>query len=461
MTLATVRRSSQSIDIEKPGGYTRSEVLSWTLVLLVWLSNLLFAGFIFGWASMLLMLQEENQYAERCTPETINPSTGRCADQDAKLSLIYGVAQFLLSFCSLPTGIVLDKVGPMWMTLVAGIFAVAGYLLMAVSDSATFDAFVYGYGLLGMSGSATLLASYRAGFVLLRWQTAIIAGVCCLFDGSAVMPSVLYAIHKSGGFSRQSLLYFYAGVAFVVYFSLVALWCIIERQNKVLEGTIDSVSDNSDPEAALSPSYNALQEDKPLSESPLFTQLKSFEFRFLLTFTAVHNLQSSYYFGTVNQTLANYDDTSKVYTKAFGWILPAGFIFIPVIDWVVGRFGLPASMGLTTALCIGYHIVSLIPVLTLQVVSFVLFTAFRAMFYSNVAACGAATFGSVNMGKIIGAVNTAAAIIALLEIPLVEAAHGGLGPWRVIYSISLGLAILMLPLVELYRRRVKASEATN
>ncbi|OQR86700.1 hypothetical protein ACHHYP_10280 [Achlya hypogyna] len=454
----TAESGSQSIEVEKPIVPPRSEVLAWALVILVWASNLLFAGFIFGWASMLLMLQQENQYGERCTPETINESTGRCSEQDSKLSLIYGVAQFLLSFCSFFTGIALDKFGPLIMTCVAGVFAVVGYVLMAVSDSATFDAFVFGYGLLGMSGCVTLLASYRSGFVILRWQTAIIAGICCLFDGSAVMPSVLYAIHKSGGFSRQAILLVYAGLAFVVYGSLVVLWYIQERQGKVAEGTIDSVSDNSDPEAALSQSYSSLQEEKPLTEAPLWTQFKSFEFRFLLTFTAIHNLQSSFYFGTVNQALANYGDDNKVYTKAFGWIMPAGFVFIPLIDFVVGRYGIAASMALNTIFCMCFHALSLIPSLQLQVVSFVFFTAFRALFYSNVATCGATTFGSMNMGKIIGAVNTAAALVALLEIPLVEQAHMSTARWRTIYIVSLCLAALLLPLVALYRRRVKSTE---
>ncbi|EQC36707.1 hypothetical protein SDRG_06143 [Saprolegnia diclina VS20] len=425
---------------------------SWALVLTVLASNLLFAGFIYGWASMLLLLQEENQYAERCTPETINPTTGRCADQDAKLSLIYGVAQFTLTFSSLPSGIALDKVGPMWMSLVAGVLSTTGFVLMALSDSVEFDAFVYGYVLIAIAGSATLLTSLRAGFVILQWQTAIFAGINCLFDASAVMPSLLHTMQSSLTVSRQSLLLVYAILTAAVYMLLVGLWWLHGRHTT-------AAIDEEAPVQADAPSslqYEAMDETVPLTAAPLQTQLKSFEFRYLLLFAAVHNLQSSFYFGTVNRTLVNYNDVDEVYIKAFGWILPAGFVFIPVIDTLVDRFGLPVSMLSTTLLSIGYHVLAMIHSLPLQVVTFVLFTAFRALFYANVATCGATTFGHANMGKILGTVYSSSAIVALLEIPAATSANTSETGWNVLYAVSLGLAVALVPVILVYRRRFYA-----
>ncbi|KDO24617.1 hypothetical protein SPRG_10149 [Saprolegnia parasitica CBS 223.65] len=170
----------------------------------------------------------------------------------------------------------------------------------------------------------------------------------------------------------------------------------------------------------------------------------------------IHNLQSSFYFGTVNQTLTNYDDVDEVYTKAFGWILPAGFVFIPVIDTLVDRFGLPISMLSTTLLSIGYHILAMIHSLPLQILTFLLFTAFRALFYANVATCGATTFGHTNMGKILGTVYSSSAIVALLEIPAAQSANSSETGWNVLYAVSLGLAIALVPVILVYRRRFYA-----
>ncbi|OQS03396.1 hypothetical protein THRCLA_04301 [Thraustotheca clavata] len=428
-----------------------NSIAAWALVALVLFSNLFFAGFIFGWASLLILLQQENQYNELC--DQVNSDTGRCAAQDSHLSIIYGFAQFALTFSSLPTGIILDKLGPKKMSGIIGIVITIAFVLLALSDSKSFDAFVYGYCLIGISGGATLLTSLRSGFVIMEWQTAIFAGINCLFDASAVMTSLLYEIHNATGISRKGLLLGYAAIAVLTYIALVVLWGIVERQEKKSNDVENSEENNvaavNDTE---SPLYESL--DNPsLHEATLKTQYLSFEFRYLLLFTALHNLQSSFYFGTVNQTMINYNDTTQVYTKVFGWILPAGFIFIPVINTLVDRFGLPYSMFATTLLSIVYHGVAMIPSLQLQVLTFVLFTAFRAIFYANASTCGATTFGHANMGTIIGTVYTGAAVVALLEIPAAKYANTSKTGWNLMYGISLVLAVCMLPVIEIYRRR--------
>ncbi|OQR86688.1 hypothetical protein ACHHYP_10290 [Achlya hypogyna] len=296
---------------------------STALVLLVLLGNLFFSGFISGWSAMLLLLQEENQYSDRCS--TLSIKSGRCSDQDAALSLIYGVAQFVTTLCSLPAGLVLDRIGPVHMSAAAGTLAVLGFAMLAVSDSATFDAFIEGYCLIGVAGIATLLTSFQAGF-------------------------------------------------------------------------------------------------------------------------------SAVFFGTINHLLTSTGDDDAAYTKAFGWILPVGFVAAPAFDLVVARTGLPGAMYATTLLCVLYNVLALVPSLPLQATTFTAFTAFRGFLYSTITAFVATVFGRASLGTLLGTLYSICAIVALLEVPAAVAANASKdGRW--LSGVSLGLAVLLLPWVELYRRR--------
>ncbi|OQS00259.1 hypothetical protein THRCLA_06087, partial [Thraustotheca clavata] len=334
-----------------------------------------------------------------------------------------------------------------------GIVITIAFVLLALSDSKSFDAFVYGYCLIGISGGTTLLTSLRSGFVIMEWQTAIFAGINCLFDASTVMTSLLYEIHNATGISRKGLLLGYAVIAALTYIALVVLWGIIERQETKSSNTrlTESIS-TPVVNDAQSLSYTTLEE-VPLNKAQLKTQMSSFEFRYLFLFASLHNLQSSFYFGRVNQTLTNYMDTTQVYTKVFGWILPVGFVFIPVINILVNRFGLPCSMLTSTVLSIVYQGTSMIPLLQLQILKFIIFVVFRAIFYANIASCGAKTFGYANLGTILGAIYTSAAVIALLEIPTAKYANTSKTGWNLMYGISLALSVCMIPAIEVYRRR--------
>ncbi|KDO24626.1 hypothetical protein SPRG_10158 [Saprolegnia parasitica CBS 223.65] len=362
------------------------------LVLLVLVANLLFSGFISGWASTQLFLIDEDQYHDRCE------STTRCAAQESQLSLIYGVAQFTTTLSSFPAGLFLDKAGPVATSLVAGVLSATGFALMAVSDSVTFDGFIEGYCLIGVGGTLTLLTSFQAGFVHLPWQTLVLAAANCLFDASAVMPSVLYALHTALGASRQTLLLIYAGLALAVY-PLLALCWHLHRGNKEV----------NDEKRLLVPSWS--------------TQLVSRSFGFLAVFASVHNLQSAIFFGTINRILAVDGDRSLVYTRAFGWVLPVGFLAVPLLHAVVRKYTVLGAMTSTSLLCIAYHVLLLLPSLELQAMTFVVFTTFRGFLYSTVAAFAADTFGVASLGSLLGALYSLCALLALSQVPIVVAAN--------------------------------------
>ena len=94
-----------------------SPALRWTTNGVSLLSVLLFSGIIFGWAPLEMLLLEEGQYGELCSDRSLSSSSspeevvGRtpCAEQSDRLDAMFTVAQFALSFSSLPVGFALDS----------------------------------------------------------------------------------------------------------------------------------------------------------------------------------------------------------------------------------------------------------------------------------------------------------------------------------------------------------------
>ncbi|OQR95666.1 hypothetical protein THRCLA_07677 [Thraustotheca clavata] len=403
-------------------------------------ANLLFGGFIFGWAAVLLLLQEERQYSELCSAtDELNAVTHTCVAQDNRLNVIFGVAQVVYTVSSFPVGVLLDKVDSCTMTVLAGILNTLGLFLMAYSESTGFNAFVIGYTCLALGGIMTLLIGFQSGFVVVKWQTAILTCVNCIFDASAGIPSLLYLIHETSGFSRKEIIFFYAILSGALFLFWALLWY---KYNTTKHNSQESIQESS-----------TIQE-LDLRQAPLKSKLKTFEFAYLLFVTIAHRLHNAIYLGTVNQTLAYYDDTTHVYTKVFGWVLSAGFAYIPLIHVVTDRLGLAASFHATTIFCICYHIFTFIPSLPVQVASFITFVGFRAFLFVSNTAFAADVFGPTHMGTIVGITYCISGLVALVEIPAATYTNSSWTGWCVIYSLSLLLAVLVLPATEWYRRRL-------
>ena len=77
------------------------------LVGLLLLADLTFSGVIFGWSPLLLMLQKEGQFSERCQPGVIS-----CVEQSNAFNMIFTLGAFAVNMVALPEGLFLDRVGP-------------------------------------------------------------------------------------------------------------------------------------------------------------------------------------------------------------------------------------------------------------------------------------------------------------------------------------------------------------
>lgn len=478
------------------------------LVLVVLASDLLLTGLVFGWAPLLLLLQEEQQYVELCEDDESS-----CVAQENKLNLMFAVASVAMNAGALPIGVFLDYLGPRVATAAAALVEISGIVLLALADSQTFDVFVPAYLLIAFGGCITMMASFPASFLIMQYQTAILAAISCLFDGSSVVFLVLYTIHERFGATRQQLFLGLAVVAAVIYTLLIVLWGVNERHlhdkaakigdveieadcslDDVVVPTVRGVSPlsasktaGSSTEALLAntlsnagESYGTVhaeaktlpstgshlesQELLPgescneafsLVDVAMTRQMRSFEFAYILIFAAVQVLRATIYIGTANKLLENYGDAEYgfMYTKIFSVVLPVGFVFVPAIDHLVETRGLALALLFTTVLGSLYSLLTLVPSLPLQCLTVFVFTAFRAFLYAVMSAFTAKTFGLTNLGSLMGVIFSISSVVSLVEYPAVYLSNAHFdGDLTYLNALSLAMCLALLPLTECLRK---------
>ena len=78
-----------------------------------------------------------------------------------RLNAIFTLAQFFLSFASLPIGFLLDIAPKPFHFAIAGILEMTGLVLFSISDSdSDRDYFLLGYSLLAVGGCMTMLGAF-------------------------------------------------------------------------------------------------------------------------------------------------------------------------------------------------------------------------------------------------------------------------------------------------------------
>lgn len=482
------------------------------LVLAVFLSDLLLTGLVFGWAPLLLMLQEEQQYVELCefdsddyANDSIDNGPLTCVAQENRLNLMFAVASVTMNAGALPIGFFLDYAGPKIAVACAAFIEVSGLLLLAFADSQDFDVFLPAYTLLAFGGSMTMMASFPSSFLVMQYQTAILAAISCLFDGSSVVFLVLYSIKESFDLTRQQLLIALAVVAGTLYVALVALWHVNEHalSDDEDESEMESIGSSRELESLLVPqapesehypsndvaaplvitaaSIGALPygsreaseqqralvlqqrvyDEFELVDVAMGKQMATFEFVYIVVFAAVQVLRATIYIGTTNKLLENYGDRQHefLYTKVFSFVLPMGFLFVPAIDHIVEKKGLVLSLLFTNVLGVAYNLLAFVPSLHIQCLTFFVFAGYRAFLYAVMSAFTAKTFGLKNMGSLMGIIFSIGSVVSLAEYPAVYVSNAYFdGDLTVLYGVSLLLCLLLFPLTEYLRKHKKQRE---
>jgi len=371
----------------------------------------LFSGIVFGWAAFNQMLLKEGYYAHKCAPHDAN-----CDAQIVALNSAFTTASTAVALVALPAGIFVDKCGPLWGALVAGVLNVLGLLGMGLSKqlewaSEDYDIFLYALVVQAIGGSLTMFCGYAVPFLFPDRATLLIETNGCLFDASAIIFPIFKTI-LDAGLPFDCIFEIYAGVAAVSFFLLVVAWSFSIKDFRDIQQRAGEATVDGNTEA--------------LSAKPFGAQLRTLEFVAILVFTTIQVPRSNIYMGSVdlvNKHIAEQSGQTKYLDTVgtiIGLVIPFGFLSVPAIEFCVHRGGIMFTVYLTTVIGWIYVGLQFVPDLFTQLVTVTVFAAWRAFLYSIITAYNAEIFGPRSMGRVMGLSFLFSGLANFVQAPLIS-----------------------------------------
>lgn len=156
----------------------------------------------------------------------------------------------------------------------------------------------------------------------------------------------------------------------------------------------------------------------------------------------VQGFSTTSYLGFNKNLLSYLGDDDNTFAQIFTALLPASLIFSPLFGMSLTKKGFAFTFGLLLFLGFTWSIVTLLPSLRLQLIAFLTFTNFRAMFYSAYFTFLAHTFGNRTFGSVNAMLATLVAFLAFMIGPCASFFQRHFGN---LLGMSVLIITLMLP----------------
>eukprot|EP01138_Halocafeteria_seosinensis_P005630 gb/GECG01005755.1/.p1 GENE.gb/GECG01005755.1/~~gb/GECG01005755.1/.p1 ORF type:complete len:573 (+),score=56.39 gb/GECG01005755.1/:1-1719(+) len=330
---------------------------------------------------------------------------------------------------------------------------------LAAKSQSTSESLVFflGFSLLGAGSVATLHPTYSIGNLFRRARNSVVTTINGFADSSAVMFLIVRLIYFGGSFALSTIFLGYILGPILIGFLFVAFlwpqWPFKSETERHVESTGASQKTSRNGAAAEEATHSensnnsagTYAHDSETREVELTIQVprgpdsedankqevqeptgvnraeeevaelyyphlgKRFSeqattWRFVggAAFTWINILKFNYFFVSLNSLLEELGDTDGTYTQLFGWISLAGVGAVFVTGTIIDKFGLVGGFWGSNISGILLSALSLIPVLELQVLTFIVFVIFRSFLFSITATFLSAEFGFDNFGKLIG-----------------------------------------------------------
>ena len=248
-----------------------ADVHAWFTVVLGLLNSLLFSGILCGWASLQSFLEDDGVYQDLC-------DLAGCDERKDRMLYLYGNGQVFSIFAYAFLSLLMDRTGPVFLSIVGGLVETCGLILLAYGDITHTSSSSFGLQLdildvavtmAGIGASAIMVHALKLAFIVPAGQFAMVMTLTnCMVDGSAVMPAVLYQLYRMG-MSRCSIFTIYASLCFILNLALLISW--LGPNLEKLRSKNAKEASSAETSTTSAPRLHGLS---------LYQQLPSFEFAF-------------------------------------------------------------------------------------------------------------------------------------------------------------------------------------
>uniref|UniRef100_A0AAV2MKR2 Solute carrier family 43 member 3 n=1 Tax=Knipowitschia caucasica TaxID=637954 RepID=A0AAV2MKR2_KNICA len=405
------------------------------------LECLCFAGAVFGWASLVIVLRSEGYFSALCFNSTavrasapnstanisqrlyssftgLNTThTLECSDQDESFSLVFTITSFASNFLSFPSGFIFDWLGTAIARLCAICIFTVGTLMVAFSTPGLSVLIFPALSLMGVGGRMYLMTNMQVGNLFGARRSTVITVYTGAFGSSSLLFLIIKLLHEAGVSLHNSFLFLSTCSIFLVLrtFFLLPLnripyplpehytYGITCKANNVVVGHLES-NNNSHSTANETPAVN----DTCLNEDMSFQEcLQSSFFFWHVLWLAVIQLRHYLFIGTLNPMLQRLTGADQAvvsqYSNTFAVTQLCGVLCAPWNGLIMDKHraklksrGLEEheadlraamlSLTLTSLLCVLFSVCAMIPVLPLQYFTFFLQVLNRAFYTGSDAA---------------------------------------------------------------------------
>lgn len=402
---------------------------------------LVFGAFL-GWGPMQLMLEDNGNFASKCTPEE-QESGVICPEQSAALVNVNFYA--LVSQIASPIlGILADRYGSIRLAYGMTACAWLGFGLLIVATRYVIDALLYpAFFLYGICVWLGVILNMHVGlFFVGHTRSRVIFGMSSLFDAGAITFVGLRAIQENTAATVPHVIGGYFGVTLMLFGCGSYFWTVarpvadednekdapIDPQNTtelsamvkdvttttanapdVVGANVETTEINDpevskgDPTIATSVvdlSSNVVGDDTRNMKEPSEPQapiayklvanrtprqqLVSLPYLLLAFFWLVHCTANQWTLTTTRDFLASLgdDEVNNRYLTIFTFMMPVSLAALPFTDALLRRFGFSGGFQAINILAVGYCLIRLFSDdLSVQVLGFVIFSFFRSFLF--------------------------------------------------------------------------------
>ncbi|CAI5726540.1 unnamed protein product [Hyaloperonospora brassicae] len=421
------------------------------------------SGVIFGWTSLVPMLEKERIYNELCGKASETAIV--CNEQSDRLQYAFTMAVSSSMWSNLPLGLVLDKFGPRVTKAVSLVLLIAGALLVGNAhyrtDAAEPDLLLYGMMLVGFSGPGIQLSSIHVSN-LFPETTAIVA--CFIVGGlqfSFFIFTLLDLAYMRLGLSMTAVFAIYAGVLFLALVGTLMTEpdtpfdAAASVEHEVLSPMRPPHAIKEDETARLlsTPELDTYCTRHHLPADELFsdghlrhrsfrTQVLSKPFLLIVFFFSIQCLWCNVFLGSITALLRSKgltDTTIDSLLSALAIVLPGSVVFIPLVGYLLEMCGYTYSSLICTAAALSFTAMLTSTSTEWIVAGFVTYAFFRTVLFSLLFAYVGHRFGFQHYGALSGTAFCIGGVVGLLQTPI-----AAIGDFQTIGYLQFGSLVLTL-----------------
>ena len=346
------------------------------------ISSALTSGVVFGWPSLLFLLDGDGVYRGLCEDQDKDEAI-TCEARDLRLAAVYSAGFFSLMASRIVFGVVLDVLGPR-VASVSGISSVAlGAILFAYANDESFDVFLVAFALMGFGGTGVHVSSFQLANLFPSKKRTVGASFSGTFSLSGLI-FLAFRLMYSYGASREQLFCGYA----VLCCGLAGAMLLYQPMRSyklgdrlVLPARLGALvcvpaADSSTTASAAAAS--------PVASLPLRHQLCTIEFVAIVGFFSVLFFHLQFYLGASRTLVGSLDaDLAEPFLLALNIFGSLALVATPLVGWVLETK--PLSFGFALALCMSFafNILAYVPSIYMQLLTFALWSLARCAVCSH------------------------------------------------------------------------------